>query len=960
MQKFISFLKYLILAVIILLQVSCSGDYPCIDADDFGYPKLSISARGDFPCPGADNLGTICGQGSNQVVSWTPANLVLTGDILLISVQNGPSSEWGPWFGLDQNGNSSSDGKVSSLIADAPYCPFYLDDVKAWDINSDMANVSGIAINGCRVNYGRGLYGLIVPDNTNPNASEMTIRNLSSNYSSFHVGHQDPNTANPPFLDGDGNLAGGFCAYPPGVTSGFKGCHTLPANATRGSSLYFKISDSYYADNSGQYSIVIKSGAASTINKSPIATVVSAITTGFSNAAKAIFTNLSNSLIQPVRIILTLYIVFMGVSFAMGMSSLTNKEVFMHLAKMSIVVTVISPGAWDFFNSTFLDLFVGGVQEISCMLAQNMPGGAACDLNSTTTANAASNLTFFDNLMAPFISNETQMKILSLFFQNNGLGIVAVIVIELAIGLYCLMIFKAVIYYLLTYMAITLLIILFPIFIIFILFKLTSEFYKNWMKQVVSYSIQPIMIVASLSLTTQIILSQFHKLLGFKICWQPLINLPLMSTLLKFWQPQKLVIPLVNNVPAQPQAMPIPEAILGPVIDANGNARYDGNIVCRQNPQDTDPSANENCSDVNNLCGVNSQSNSIKCTPNNCYGLRYPGAPFFDASCKASYASTSCSSSSYDLGKINDYQQGHFVSINDVLFFILIIFLMFKFNETAGKIGKLLAGAGNDQTDMSRVASQAEGGYQSAMAAPFEIGDRYLRTHNDDYEAFRQKIEGIKHTVRYAIPDLPGTLIDKIKREGSNMIDPLGGYKRDAEKGEFAKQLKRDEFGRKVDVVGDIKDLVKDQMLYNFSGGLLGKDMNYEATLGYNISALSQIADRYTLAFTPQKDPPLREDGDDDEAYENKLKAFKLEQDTLNEIRGNKVQAELSDMFTGTSSLSSVGKIAVGVAMLNPFVGSMVGAIAATKSGATLFSKYSKISQLDGDDPVARPVVKGD
>jgi type IV secretion system protein VirB6 len=846
--------KILLILLSVLLLAACTGEKPCIDADDFGLPKISINSRGDNSglglCPEASDSTFACGTPGSEIVPWSAANLSLNGQRLAIKVRNGANSQWSAWF---SNTSSPSDNTVIPLVKNASACKLDTTDpicTGGEECKIKAADNMYISANNCLFNQGVGLYMLITPPNQNPNANLSLLTTPPTKFFTWHMGAQLPfiDDYNVPNTDSNNQSnykAGGYNEVP-----------SANGNPNTSGDLYFKILDSYYGDNSGQYEVIVLSGA-SDPNPGPVSRVVGYVKGAFDAASEKMFTHLAQNIAPDIQVVLTLYIIFAGISFAFGMSAMTQKELFVHVTKLSLVIALISPHSWEFFNSTFLNLFRQGVDEICCFVASGI-SGTVCD----GTHGAASTLNFFDGFFTTFTSYESQMKILSLLVAGQsgqtagavvGGGITAIIsfiVIEITILVFMIMVVEAVLFYLLAYIAMSLLICLFPIFLIFILFKITTFLFESWLKQAVSYSIQPIMVIASISLTAQIILAEFHKLLGFKICWQ---GLPLLfnTPLFKFWSP----IPLDTTSPGKAkQLIPIPEPIFGFVpsqVDPNYKIY---SVVCRNDSSLTNAGVNQACSGPNDNV----------CMPYACYDYRYPDAPYLTPGVVGGPAN--------DQARIDKLKSGYFVELSDVFIFFIIVFLMYQFNKVASKLGKALAGVSGG-ADVSGAAGGAMSALGSIASAPFSAADHVLTQQSSGYRKLRASVQNVKNTVgdgllavsdaakkaknlvqdtaMYAstsvIADISG---DNLKKDG---FKPIKDYTaREAEKkgldidgnrlsneaiskstrasysvkGERMIESFQDSIGSKVDALKALQSSMMDNALHDATGGIFGESLS--------------------------------------------------------------------------------------------------------------------------------------
>ncbi|WP_194966886.1 TrbL/VirB6 family protein, partial [Rickettsia endosymbiont of Cardiosporidium cionae] len=486
------------LLTVLLVMVGCAEQKFCITADDYGFDKLSISARGK----------NIKGTKNSQYVDWEDSGLLLNGEELFIIVMGGRDpehadqySEWTGWL------CTSNDTTICNKIKNNFYhtctspnwCPNPLKPAKYADIDNAP----------CVFRQGIGLYGLALPKSTtvgSPNITkEANITPSSIDATVFHLGDRND------LAHGNQNNLGGY--------------KKRLSSDTLGGKLYFKILDNYYEDNAGGYNIIVKNGASRDTN-GPIESVIRLVTNILDKTAKTIFIRIikDNEYRASLRYILIIFIIISAMSFVVGITQFASKEFITRVFKL-LLITELSLGekSWDFFNNYFFKIFTKGVEEIIAIILKSVTGGVI------------DGFAFFDKMAYFFLSSEMTAKIWSLITANFFVALFTIPLIYVAIFVFFIAIAKAVIIYLTSYIAISLLIILAPIFLIFLLFDITRSFFENWLQKLGSYFLQPIIIFAVLGLFGQIIVNQIYKMFGFAVCWEPFIQI-FGITLLKFWK----------------------------------------------------------------------------------------------------------------------------------------------------------------------------------------------------------------------------------------------------------------------------------------------------------------------------------------------------------------------------------------------------------------------------------------
>jgi type IV secretion system protein VirB6 len=229
----------------------------------------------------------------------------------------------------------------------------------------------------------------------------------------------------------------------------------------------------------------------------------------------------SSMLMSTIRATLVLYIAWIGLSFMIGISPMTQKEGLIMMFKVALVVALLAPNSWEFFNTTFFSFFIVGISELIVLVSANpnMTPEQITELQQDPSG-------LFSVFNIPFItmtSKETWIKVLALM-MSGFVGFVMMIVLAVAIIIFLVVLMKATIVYLMSLIGIALLLLLAPIFIPFVLFKFTKPMFDSWIKQLLSFAFQPLFVFVCLIIITQILTLILQVALGFTACSTCLLN----------------------------------------------------------------------------------------------------------------------------------------------------------------------------------------------------------------------------------------------------------------------------------------------------------------------------------------------------------------------------------------------------------------------------------------------------
>ncbi|WP_233497106.1 TrbL/VirB6 family protein [Anaplasma ovis] len=233
--------------------------------------------------------------------------------------------------------------------------------------------------------------------------------------------------------------------------------------------------------------------------------------------------------IRLVNALLILYVMISALYFFLGFSRASIFQLFIIFAKIIIVVYVIRPDSWTFFNDHLFKLFTDGPKSFIAI----MTGGVG---NSDDFG-------FMDGILYRFSVSQTWIQLLALIF-SGPVGWLTVVLIFWGLFLLVECMFSAVVIYLISIMLIALLLCIAPFFLICVLFKRTKAIFDAWIKVLLQTAMQPVLIFSCIALMVQIVNSVIYAMLNFQVCEACVLSLDLkIATLcvLRFLLPMGIV-----------------------------------------------------------------------------------------------------------------------------------------------------------------------------------------------------------------------------------------------------------------------------------------------------------------------------------------------------------------------------------------------------------------------------------
>lgn len=626
---------------LLLLTAACDTTFQCIEPDDYTGLSTAIQSK-----PPTQNIHTISVPIAPEFTDWKDTGYVTNGDDVLVVVRNNyddtghfsntlnPAHSWTSWFGnLITNNQFLINEVCQSVNSDGSWC-------------NNPQNGSTVQNPPCVFTQGVGAFIMLLPvhDQANTGTGEdpkngaiyhMAIGANCSN--SNTIGQSTTVT-----IQDAGHQSGGIYIakenLPPLCASDGSGVGKCK--------LYVKILDQIYEDNYGGYTINLKRGFL-TNSGGPFQSLVSTVTSTLSSSTEKIFTYMQDYL-GYIRIMLQLFIIVTALSFLMGFLELTQKELLIRIFKIAIVIQLTMPNSWQFFNKYLFQIFTQGVGEVINMMSPDSDQGP---------------FAIFDNMLSLLTSANLRAKMTALIW-TNGLGFVFFVLFYVIMVLAIYSAFKATMVYLVSFCIISVLIILAPIFIPFVLFGFTKKIFENWFNNLIGYFVQPIIVMSISVFMITLIINKAYYLSGIRVCWQSIFPIHITSNFgfdIYSWFPAE-----INNSQAK---------ILIP----------GGACSC----SDLSNSTCVNNSDI--TCSDNSNENTGFCTPYNCYGTRVSDLPYLDIQ--------------KDADKISSLQSGTFVRSIDVLSFAFLAWLMLRFVEMAPRIAKAISGMNYSMTNIGNAGT---------------------------------------------------------------------------------------------------------------------------------------------------------------------------------------------------------------------------------------------------------------
>ncbi|MFM7621167.1 MAG: type IV secretion system protein [Alphaproteobacteria bacterium] len=312
-----------------------------------------------------------------------------------------------------------------------------------------------------------------------------------------------------------------------------------------------------YNNNSGKYDVLVSVKSAVNNNTSKIISGIvrpfSEIFDGYTIGSKAypgeterLYRNLINhpQYIFTMKFALVLMFIFYGIGYLMGISELNQSEIVMRFFKIGMIFLFTSEAGWEWYKLLVVRLFKDGTDFLAFSFVSNFDDSPEI-LSAIGSNNFSDKGLLFRSVdkVLNIAFSDTVSKKVSSFLFSNFFGWAYLLIFYFGILKYVYAVATTVMLFLTAKFFMSILFVVGPIFILFTLFNQTKDFFDRWLKYMISFSIQQILIASTMAFFSLLLYEIIKLILSFKICWEEIwvINFPFRISLMSFWT--------ISNVP---------------------------------------------------------------------------------------------------------------------------------------------------------------------------------------------------------------------------------------------------------------------------------------------------------------------------------------------------------------------------------------------------------------------------
>ncbi len=332
-----------------------------------------------------------------------------------------------------------------------------------------------------------------------------------------------------------------------------------------------------YANNSGKYDVMvkIKSNKSSDISKiiGNIIDPVSKIIDGYKDGNKVVVGEaeriyrevIGNNIYQLIlKFAIIIMFMFYGVGYLMGVSELSQSELMNRVFKIAMIYLFTGEGGWEWFKFLVIQIFKDGTDFLIFSMVGNFDNSAEIRtaIQNSDYQNKALIFNGVDKVLNILFSDPIGKKIAALLF-SGFFGWAYILILYFSIFKYIYAIASALLIFLTAKFFISILFIAGPIFILFTLFDQTKDLFDKWLKFMIAFSLQQVMVATTLAFFNALLYEIIKLVFNFRICWEEIwtIKLPLIRiNLISFWTisntPKTAIVQSGEYIPGGSQYIP--------------------------------------------------------------------------------------------------------------------------------------------------------------------------------------------------------------------------------------------------------------------------------------------------------------------------------------------------------------------------------------------------------------------
>lgn len=217
---------------------------------------------------------------------------------------------------------------------------------------------------------------------------------------------------------------------------------------------------------------------------------------------------------------------FYGLYFLLGMAEFTQEDLIKKAIKISFVYLMIGTDGWEFYNRFFVRFFKEGIDYLTFSIAAAFSDDDA--INNAIMQNKLYDKTIlFDSINSSLrllISDKITARIWGVFFSSLA-GPIYLIIIFCAIMTFLVSILTALLLYVTAQFFISFLLAFGPIFFVLLVFEKTKNMFDKWISNLISFSLEQIFLITCISLFNSLAYNIIKSTFSYRVCMKPLFSI---------------------------------------------------------------------------------------------------------------------------------------------------------------------------------------------------------------------------------------------------------------------------------------------------------------------------------------------------------------------------------------------------------------------------------------------------
>lgn len=212
-----------------------------------------------------------------------------------------------------------------------------------------------------------------------------------------------------------------------------------------------------------------------------------------------------------LRAILTLYVMSQALLFLMGSLEINTYEFVIKLIKVGFVAGLMNEKTFEFFNDYLFDTLM----YASDHLIKSISGYTAF----TGMREISNPFMFMDALLTRiFLGPQFWLQLLTLL-GTGFYGVMYFTCTIMSLTFTLIAVSRSIAIYLMAFIAVGILLGLSPIFLSFLLFDQTRYLFDNWVKYLMQFILEPVIIIGGIIILVQMYTVALDQAIGYSLCW---------------------------------------------------------------------------------------------------------------------------------------------------------------------------------------------------------------------------------------------------------------------------------------------------------------------------------------------------------------------------------------------------------------------------------------------------------